>query len=235
LRTPFVALVFAAACCAQAPPENTSTQFWPEVDFYWKFATHLRLVEIAQSDRQLDEPYTQPQFTTRLDIFVPRFRPLLFPRLVQTNDERMQRITIGIGYLYGHSLHTERTKIENRAFAEITLRWALLERILLSNRSRFEFRFVNGVYSWRFRDRVRLERDLSLHGHPFTVYISAESFYDSDPGDWNRFAYKSGLVIPFAKCFEFEPYYQRQVTLNTTPRNVNGIGAVLHIYTGQRR
>jgi len=102
--------------------------------------------------------------------------------------------------------------------------------LLASDRHRFEFRVKNGVYSWRYRNRFRLERDLRLAGHAITPFVSAEAFYDSAPAAWNRFRFQAGTVVPLGTHVEVESYYARQITEYASIRNLNALGLTLNIY-----
>jgi hypothetical protein len=91
---------------------------------------------------------------------------------------------------------------ENRPGLELTLRWVLLKSILVSNRAHWELRFVSGSpFSWRYRDRLRVEKDIELRRYTFTCYIAAEPFYNSRRGTWDRFRFSAGTVLPAGKWF----------------------------------
>src|SRR5262249_44551335 len=154
-------------------------------------------------DRDVD--YPDVKFLAFVDFFVTRFHPILFRRLVESDDARMQRIVLRIGYVNSHSVGDQPAKIEHRPLVEGTLRWAFPGSVLLSDRNRFEFRFVSGAYSWRYRNQVKLEKDFKLDGAPLTSYGSAEAFYDSNTDSFNRFRYSAGLVVPVKRWLSVEP------------------------------
>jgi hypothetical protein len=53
---------------------------------------------------------------------------------------------------------------------------------LLTDRNRVEFRLVNGVYSWRARDQLRLEKDVRVNGYALTGYVSAGGVLQFEDG-----------------------------------------------------
>jgi hypothetical protein len=215
-----------------AKAQNTvDWQAWGETDFYWQFHPDVRLVVASAHDRDVN--YTDVKFETFLDFYVPRFRPILFRRLVERDDARMQRIVLRMGYVASHSVGEEPSTLEHRPLAEGTLRWAFPFALLLSDRNRFEFRIVNGMYSWRYRNRVRIERDFKVRTLPLTTYVSTEGFYDSKAGSVNRLRYSGGLVLPINRWFFVEPYFTRQSTSNVEPRNENAVGLTLQFYLSQ--
>ena len=121
--------------------------------------------------------------------------------------------------------------IEQRPLVEGTIRWAFPPSILVSSRNRVEFRIINGVYSWRYRNQVKVERQLRLSDR-FTTspYLSMEAYYDSRVDVWNRFRFSAGTEQPLGKHWSLEPYYTRQITTHTAIRNTNAVGMTLHLY-----
>jgi Protein of unknown function (DUF2490) len=227
-------------CCitvfvAQAYAVNdTEEQFWPEADVFYSFNRSMRLTLLASLTKDQDVSYRDAEMGANLDIYVPRFQPVLFRRLVREDDSRMQRIQFRVGYRYNHSVNSRPSTTEERTFMDGTLRWAVPANILMSDRNRFEFRIVNGVYSWRYRNQVKGEKDFNAWHHPFTGYVSSEVFWDSRFNKWNRIRFTGGLVFPFKKKWELEPYYSRQITTTAQPRNTNGIGLRLNVYINKK-
>ena len=64
-----------------------------------------------------------------------------------------------IGYRYLHNAGDDPD--ENRGVLEVTPRYPLVRGVLVSNRNRIDFRFIEGEYSWRYRNRLSLEREVS--------------------------------------------------------------------------
>jgi hypothetical protein len=93
-----------------------------------------------------------------------------------------------------------------------------------------EFRFRTSGYSWRYRNRLKIERDWRIASIPFTSYAHVESFYDSRFGDWHQFEFEGGLVFPAGKYLAFEPYYARQIARSVEPQYVNGLGLTVDVY-----
>ena len=62
---------------------------------------------------------------------------------------------------------------------EGTARYPLVRGVLVSNRNRVDFRVIDGDYSWRYRNRLSFERELSLGPVRLNPYARAEVFYDS--------------------------------------------------------
>ena len=100
----------------------------------------------------------------------------------------------------------------------------------MSNRARGEFRFVNGAYSWRYRNQMKFDKDFQVRHYALTAYTSAEAFYDSTTNRWDRFRFTGGMLFPIGKRFAVEPYYTRQIATHSQPRNINVLGLTLQLY-----
>jgi hypothetical protein len=142
----------------------------------------------------------------------------------------MQRMLFRAGYRYNHSIGRTLPITEQRPFLDGVVRWAIPANVLMTDRNRFEFRLVNGNYSWRYRNELKLERDFQVWHRSFTGYASTEEFWDSRFNKWNRFRFTGGLVFPFRRIWELNPYYLRQFTTTAQTRNTNGIGVTLSVY-----
>lgn len=229
-------LRMVAFCCILSLPaqayaaDNTEEQFWPELDVYYHLNRSVRLMFFSAVTKDRDVDYLDGELGGRLDIYVPRFRPVLFRRLVREDDSRMQRMQFRAGYRYNHSIGRTPSTTEQRTFLDGVVRWAVPANVLMSDRNRFEFRLVNGSYSWRYRNELKLERDFQVRHRSFTAYTSSEEFWDSRFNRWNRLRFTGGLVLPFRKIWELKPHYSRQINTTAQTRNTNAIGITLSVY-----
>lgn len=224
--------LFLAISVAQAQTQ-TAEEFWPELDLFWKLSPSLRLDFTGKSTRDQDESTSDRAAGVYLDIFFPRFKPILFRRISELDDTRMQRIKVRVAYQYHHSFQQTPVVVEHRPFVDGTWTWVFPRDFLASDRNRFEFRIKNGVYSWRYRNRFRVERDVRLAGHTITPFVSGEAFYDSAPAAWNRFRFETGTVVPLGSHLGVESYYARQIIEYSSIRNINALGLTLNIYVNR--
>ena len=99
-----------------------------------------------------------------------------------------KHVILRTGYRFGTSLgETDEPFKEHRLVTEQTLRQMPPGDLLLSDRNREDFRFVNGDFSFRYRNRVTIERELHLlKRRTVTPYVSGEMFYDTRYNIWNR-------------------------------------------------
>ena len=72
--------------------------FWPEADLFVRLSPNTRFLIMTAATDNRDEPNSKWEVGAYLDIFVPRFRPLLFRRISELDESRRQRIVIRVGY-----------------------------------------------------------------------------------------------------------------------------------------
>ena len=103
--------------------------------------------------------------------------------------------------------------------------------VLVSNRFRTDFRFVGGEYSWRLRNRLSVEKEVSIKRVRLNPYVRVEVFYDSRFDEWSRTEGIVGSAFPINKYWELEGYFDYQNDTGKSPnRQVYAVGAVLNLY-----
>lgn len=218
----------AALSCSGARAQQTQTQELPEIDTYVNLTDKYRLMfMIARSTD--GSTVNSAQFGPNLDI---NFRPLL-RKTLQTNDSaKSQFLTLRIGYQY---LRNFGKPNENRVQAALTSRFHLPWSLQLTDRNRFDLRVINDQFSWRYRNRLTLERSFGIKSFSFTPYARGEIYFDSNTGTLSKNTYSFGAYFPIRKRFELEGYFERENTTGGSPPYVNGIGTTLSIYFRRNR
>jgi hypothetical protein len=204
------------------------TKFWPELDTYVNLSSRSRFFFLAQLNNDQDTRQVQGQFGPNFDFYL---RPFLRPHLRDLDPAKSKLLTFRIGYRYLPTLRGD-GPTENRPIAELTARFQLPWAILLSDRNRLDFRFVSEKpFSWRYRNRLSLERNFSIRNYMFTPYIRGELFYDSRVDKIAKNSFIIGSVFPLTKRTEFQFYYEDQRDSSTTPVfHVRGAGLVLSLF-----
>src|SRR5690242_19800108 len=152
-----LALLFAYDTSVRSQVQDSSTpkELWPEVDVYVPLKEKVRLFflfTITKSEETRKN--TEGQFGADVDYTVNK------------------RLILRAGYRYGFSLTEGDPFKEHRPIVEQTFRQNLPLKILTSDRNREEFRFVNGDFSFRYRNRLTLEREFLLPKRSITPYGS---------------------------------------------------------------
>ena len=216
---------------SKAQEPNTRNEFWPEIDVYINVKPKVRLFLLGTVSKSVEDGEIrnaqsfEGQVGAHID-YIPS-----------------HHIILRAGYRFGTSVgDTDSPYKEHRILTEQTLRKLLPGDLLLSDRNREDFRFVNGDFSFRYRNRVKVEREFDLFkGRTITPYVSAEIFYDTRSSSWNR----NRLAVGFEQSLRRGPlrrmllhnrqvildlYYMRQNDSGSETLHVNAIGAALVFY-----
>ena len=218
-------LVEIGAFTIRGQEPTTRNELWPEINVYITLKPKLRLflletVSKAVEDGEIFQAQAfESQFGVHVD-YLPN-----------------KHIILRTGYRYGWSTGDDSYR-EHRLLTEQTFRKLLPGDLLLSDRNREDFRFLKGDFSFRYRNRVTIEREFQLKKHPVTPYVSGEIFYDTRYQIWNRNRLTVGvqtslrkgpilkLLVPKRQII-LEMYYTHQNDSRSSPSHVNGFGTVL--------
>jgi hypothetical protein len=159
-----------------APAQTQTYQTWPEVDTYTNLNSNFRLYFIAAQTKENGKG-TDAEIGPNLDFF---FKPLFRENkgvIFQLDRSKARPLLLRVGYRY---LPSTGGPTENRYVLEATGRYALKSGFLLSLRNRADLRFINGEFSWRYRNRPTVERTVSILSYHFTPYARVEAYFDSN-------------------------------------------------------
>jgi uncharacterized protein DUF2490 len=218
-----VLAILAVAAAAQDAPQ----EFWPEAQLYANLGDTFRLrALVTRTKARESDKFTEGTFEVDIDVGL---KAMLRRKLAANpNTERGKYLTLRLGYVHVAALGDEvNPSNEHRAIMELTPRYPVGGGFLLSDRSRGEARWINGQYSLRYRNRVRLERDFAIKRFRFTPYATGEVYYDTRYRIWNRNEYSFGYEVPIQRHAIIEFYFMRQNTSRSSTPHVNGFGLVL--------
>jgi hypothetical protein len=112
-----------------------------------------------------------------------------------------------------------------------TFHFPLVGRVLISDRNREDLDWSDNKFTWRYRNRVTLERRIKIGPHHPAPYLSAEFYYESKYNKWSTTALYAGCLFPVGKHVEFDPYYDHQNNTGKSPnQQLNQFGLVLNLY-----
>jgi uncharacterized protein DUF2490 len=220
-----VLLGVAVNARAQQQQSDTRKEVWPEVDVYVPLDEKVRLFFLFTiSKAEETKSNLEGQFGAHVDYTVNK------------------RLVLRAGYRYGFSLTEDDPFTEHRPITEQTFRQPLPLKILLSDRNREDFRFVNGDFSFRYRNRVMLEREFQLPRRSITPYGSAEVYHDSRFRVWNRNRLTAGVQIQLKRALPLlsrviprkqiilDVYYTKQNDSRSQPHHIHALGTALAIH-----
>ena len=228
----FLLLLLSDTRTISAQEPTTRDEFWPSIEVYINVKPKVRLyllgtVSKAIEDGELFNAQTyEAQIGAHVD-YIPN-----------------EHFILRAGYRYGRAIGNNDDGFrEHRLLSEQILRKLLPGEILLTDRNREDFRFITGDFSFRYRNRVMIEREFQvkfplLRRRSITPYVSGEISYDTRFDIWNRNRYAVGVVqslrrgpilrqlLPKRGIF-LDLYLMRQNDSRSSPSHVNALGAGL--------
>jgi hypothetical protein len=215
-----VVLLWATAAPLRA---GIFDQLWPEADVYIKANANMRFYFYASGTRTEEAGRTDSQVGGAVDFF---FAPLLEDREYRRPDQAANRMLfLRVGYFYDTTPKDVKNAYHaNTPFIELTPRYYLPWKILATEQNRADFRFQNGVFFPRYRNRLRMERTFEMGKRAITPYADSEAFYDVRYNCFYRMRYEGGADFEFAKWFVLETYYLRQQDSRPKFKRLNIVG-----------
>ncbi len=201
------ALLVAPVGTAWAGETN---EFWPEVQFHkWFDDRQSRAIVMMSHGRERDS-----NATYQADVgltFEHHFTNWFWGRL---------------GYRHGNSTDGGPFQ-ENRLLAEQIFRMPLGFGFSADFRTREDFRWLNTGFFVRLRERIQVQRDVTIGNYLFTPYASAEVYFDTQYNQMSRYRLILGVTLPISEHFSVEPYLVRQVDNAGSFTVTNAIGLTL--------
>jgi hypothetical protein len=207
----------------------TGTEVWPEVDGHVQFSPNFRVLSFAGTQQAVGFPYEQWYAAAGLGY---QFKHILKHHLENIDPDKEHYLVVAGGYEFLQTIQSGKTKDESRVVLEAVPGFRTPAGFLMRDTNRIEFRWVNGVYSTRYRNKLAVERDFLARGFRFTPYASAEAFYDVTKGSWNEEYYAGGVQWPYKRLLMLDTYYLLQKCPTCKPANVNVAGVTLNFYFG---
>jgi hypothetical protein len=208
--------------------QGTSSEVRPESDVYVQLQEMIRI----QFQNYFSGSPTTGVWRANPTFFVETaLKPVLRRRLRQDPDVYRNRyLTLKAGYRYGTDLAGGHSH-ENRAILELNSRYPLPWHLVISDRSRGEFRFIpDKPFSTRYRNRLRMDYDFEKGRFKCSFYADFEIFYDTRFDRWARRQYESGVQFPMGSHVVLEPYYLRQDDSYPASQHVNALGFKFNLF-----
>jgi Protein of unknown function (DUF2490) len=214
-RLVLVALFASVPAAAQ---DGTQSQFLPEVNAFFKLSPSGRILALASGT-------VDPDSSDDNDVQVGLFW-----------DQRLgDRVGVRGGYRFRYAT-SDPVQRESRIQLSVDFRFPVAWRLLATDRSMVELRWINGDPSQRYRNRLSFEREfVGVFGKAHTFVGAAEIFYDTRGHAWDRQEYSAAVQTLVSQKLLVELYYQRQETQGGSPAHVNTVGLTVQLFLDARR
>jgi len=223
LRIFWLSLVLLTVSCEFARAQET--EFLPETDVYLKLDSLVRLRLQAADTREGGEP-TQLTIGPDVELYVKPLIQLKKITAFDLDDAKARPLVFAAGYRY-----LTGSPSTNRINLVATSHLPLKPGLLLSDRNRADLDWSNGTFTWRYRNKLEVEKPLTIRSYHPAPYASVEVYYESQYKKWSTTEIDAGCLFPIKKRFEIDSYYEHQNNTGKHPnRQLNAIGITLNIY-----
>lgn len=215
-------------CFACLPARAQDTQFIPEVDAYLKVNSVVRTYFQAKDDREGGDS-TQLAVGPSIEFYL---KPLIRLKNVTTfdlDDSKSRALVVEAGYRY---IDEPNAPAENRMVLAVTSNFPLRYGFHMSDRNRADLDWKKkDVFTYRYRNKLTLERTFAIHSYHLIPYVAAELFYESQYSKISTTSIYAGSLFPVGKHVEFNPYYEHDNNTNKHPnKQVNSAGLAVYFF-----
>lgn len=224
-----IALVVPGLACSAGAQVN---EFLPEIDAYYKVTDELQVWMQAKETYEAGDPVTA-EFGPSLDFYLKPMVRLENITMFDLDDSKSRPLIFSIGYRY---LPYPSSPPTNRMEPIVTFNFPVPKLgLLLTDRNRGDLDWQNGGFTWRYRNRLQLERNARIHSYHLQPYVSAEFFYESQYSKWADTAIYLGCLFPIGKHVAINPYYEHQNQTGKSPnQQYNQFGWIMNLYFARR-
>jgi hypothetical protein len=112
-----------------------------------------------------------------------------------------------------------------------TLNLPLSAGFHVSDRNRPDLNWKDGIFTWRYRNKLTLDRTFSVYSYHMIPYAAGEGYYESQYDKWSTTALYLGSLFPVGKHVQFNAYYEHENNTGKHPnQQVNAVGLALYVY-----
>jgi hypothetical protein len=224
---PLIFLCLLAAGATHVWAQETSDEFWPQLNGSWQLNADLQVVATVS-----EHIATNPKDNDfRIGALLLYHLPFKFHGpLARHHPEESRFLSVNGGYLYIPPAPDGTDSVENRAIFQLVGRVPLPKSFLITDRNELDLRWISGSMYWRYRNRLTLQRNLKIRSYTFTPLVFGGLQYYSKYDSWYRTVYGVGVRFPIAKLAEIEPYYEHENTSQGSPAHVNAVGVAVTLF-----
>jgi len=208
-------LVICGLAPGTAPCADTTKEFWPELQVFWRLSPSTQMLFNPAPTRSSEsDERTAVDWGLYVDYRAPK-------------DPASYRI----GYVYSVSdPNGPASQIEHRVVLDYNYRWKIGAAGQLTNRTRVDLRNKEGSTSQRLRNRLQYEYEMQLGEMPFVPSTNLELYYDTRFDKIARYKFELGATFVFSPLVDLTPYYGRQTDTQPRRTNINALGLLLALH-----
>jgi hypothetical protein len=202
-------------------------QFLPEVDAYLKLNPMLRMYVEAKDDQDGGDP-AQAGIGPSVQLYLKPLATLKMMRAFDLDDAKSRFFVLETGYRYIGAPDTPTT---NRMITAATFNFPLKAGFSISDRNRADLNWRNGNFTWRYRNKLTVERTVTIRNFHHIPYVAVEPFYESEFSKWSTTALYVGTLFPIGRHVEFNLYYEHENNTGGKKNHPeNAVGLALYLF-----
>jgi hypothetical protein len=209
------------------PPLAQSVQFVPEMDAHLKLNSFLRVYLEAKDDRD-EGASNQFSIGPSLQFYL---KPLVRLKSITTfdlDDSKPRALVFETGYRY---VTAPNALPINRMETVLTFHLPLKAGFLISDRNRADLDWTSKTFTWRYRNKLTLERTVAVFSYHLIPYVAAEPYYEEKYHKWSTTDLYAGCLFPVGKHVQFNAYYEHENNTGKRPNQQNNdIGLALYLF-----
>jgi hypothetical protein len=214
-------------CIACLPAGAQNNQFLPEVDAHLKLNSSFRAYIEVKDDRDGGQP---DQFAIGPSLQF-HLKPLIKLKNVTAfdlDDAKARFLVLEAGYRY---VTAPNVPSDNRMLTDATLNFPLKAGFHIADRNRADLDWKNGAFTWRYRNKLTIQRTFAIRSYHLIPYLAAEPYYENKYGKWSTTALFMGCLFPVGKHVQFNSYYEHENNTGKHPnQSQNEVGLALQLY-----
>jgi hypothetical protein len=220
------------ACFACVPVRAQNTQFIPEVDSYLKLNSVVRAELQAKDDRDGGDS-SQFAIGPSVQLYLKPLMRLKRVTAFDLDDSKSRALVLEAGHRY---IVEPNAPSENRMVLAVTSNFPLKAGFHISDRNRADLDWKGGTFTWRYRNKLTIDRTFSIRSYHLIPYVAAEPFYESQYGKWSTTSLYAGCLFPVGKHVEFNAYYEHDNNTNKHPNEqVSSLGLALYLFFSREK
>ncbi|MBC7846114.1 MAG: DUF2490 domain-containing protein [Flavobacterium sp.] len=214
--------------------QNSSLEFWPETDIWYRLNSAWRLSSFIPLTKYNESESRDINFYLNIDYAWGHSQfPISRRMLDQEKEQILKAWMVRGGFMKGWSLGNDSSEYaEDMFFTELHRRLPIKGNVLLSHRFRVDTRWLgqDNDFSYRFRYRLMVEKEYKSGNYSIVPYVNIEPYWDSRYSKVVKTRAIGGVTTSWGNRFAVEGNltYQYDETYDT--ENLYAINVILHIF-----
>lgn len=199
----------------------------PQLDVYLKAKRWVQVYVQIEGEREDGNPVQMTVGPTAQFFLKPLLR-LKKVTLFDLDDAKRRPLVIETGYR--HITHPGESD-ENRWEDEVIFHLPLFASILMTDGNTADFDWQGGVYTWKYTQKITLERGLAIGHFRFIPGAQVSSDYQSQYAKFSSTSVEAKCNFPITKYIQLSADFEHQNNTGKKPnKQINNVGLGLHFY-----